>query len=297
MKRKYTEQHTFECGCGRILITDIFEGRVLTSGIGKYSDQIQKRVDEFLRDVPELPRKDHIRIRNFTGRLEMEQFFLRRSGSTYEELLQRSRFVTEYVGSYPDWVERAIREPANKMGISLVQFCHLYRDFMCMCLRDGEDYKTLFELMLKRLGGVSVAESVAYPTRVVADQFAYGLVSLDLIDFDLASYTKECGLDLDEELSRERPQFSEKPAFLSLIRPARRKVESYLSLDEMHLTMVVPEVSDLSVSELVLKCTYELLSLMEYGDNYIDSTRKKDRMVRAVAAMQTLAELKKQLSN
>lgn len=273
MQQKYTK--TFKCGCGSIRITDIFEGRVLTVGIGRYSNQKKNgRAHLFAR----------------------EQFFLQRSGSTYEELLQRSRFVTEYVKSYPDWVERAILDPVDKMGISLSQFFHLYHDFMSTCLRD-EGYKKVFELMLVQLGGVIASEADTYLTRATEDHFSYGLISLDLNNIDLVSYTKDYGLDLDEELSRSMPQFSEKTVFLPIIRSARRKIEAYLALDEMYLTMAVPEVSDLSVSELILKCTYDLLSLMEYGDNYIDSTHKKDRTIRAVTAMQTLSALKHSVSH
>ncbi len=281
-----------------IRVDEIFDGIVSTTGIGVNTERFEAKI---AREYRKGDTADFKRIRYIQTLIDQDMFFMLSSGSTREELLARSRFVTDYMNSYPSWLNY-ISNLADKTGLHMVDIGDIYYRFMSLRFYK-DDYKEVFESMLTQSGGVTIADAATYPIGVKEDQFRYGQVSLDMTNYNLAGFVMSCGLDLDDELAGLKTQttfLSEKQTFTKLIRTTRRKVSNFLSLDEMYMSSVVDlpkfKLFDANVSELVLSCVYDLLSFQQIGD-YIDSSRKKNWAVKAITAMMTLIELKNHFLN
>lgn len=287
--------HLFKKGPTRIYVDEIFRGQVCLVGIGHNQQQYEEKLQRYYEKNGVNVNVD--RIAEMQRDIDEDRVFLSSSGSTHEELLARSRFVTDYLGGYPPWLA-FMSKLEDKTGLSMEEVGDIFYRFMSMRLYN-EDYKEVFETLLLKAGGVTTSDASIYPTSV--KDGSYGRLVLDLSDYDLAGFVRSCGLNLDEELVRLEiltimlPSLSDKREFTQLIRTMRRKVEAFLSLDEMYLTTVVDlpkfKLFDVNVSELIIKCVYDLLSFRQFGD-YIDSTRQKNWAITAIAAMLTLIELK-----
>lgn len=284
--------------------------RLLISEINKKIRLIKMKMNNDGSDINSLIKLKH----DYEKYDKNDSIFITLSRSTNDEIRNRAQFVCKYIQSYPQWIKNIKFEQFNCwIGMSLVDFDKVYKEFMCYIFGESDDYKTIFEKIIKQNNGIISSEAKYLPFYVNSDVFKYGSIYVKLkdnenINFNIDKYLHNeilsiCFKSINHYRISQR-MYIAKNDISDIIKSIMFYVNNYITddteisgeYDEVIVDIPNCHIRNETFRQIILRCTYGILSIKKFNDNY-DCSFYDETIINIIRSIIVIDELKQWLDN